>query len=138
MDFSEVQLNLAKMNVPKADYICGDMTIPTFAESTFDGICSYYSIIHIPRELHGDLFREFHRILKPGGLALLCLGANDLENDLVDDYNGAPMYWSHFDAETNLNLLSTCGFDIICSELINDATSPVAHHLFVLAGKRQK
>lgn len=40
-----------------------------------DVICSYYAIIHIPRQEHRPLLVNFHRMLKPGGFGLLCLGA---------------------------------------------------------------
>ncbi len=135
LDFSGTQLKLARRNVPNTNYLCGDLTVPVFRDCTFDAVCSYYAIIHVPRELHINIFKDFYRILKPGGYALLCLGADDLENDIDDDYNGAPMYWSHFDAETNLRLLSKCGFKIAWSKLIGDATSPGAEHLFSLIRK---
>src|SRR5688572_30678546 len=74
VDFSEVQIELAKKNVPNATFVCQDMTKLDFPDNTFDGICSYYAIIHIPREEHQPLLVNFHRMLKPDGLALLCLG----------------------------------------------------------------
>ena len=78
---------------------------------------------------------NFYRMLKPSGLALLCLGADDLERDIAEDYLGARMYWSHYDAETNLNMIKECGFDIIWSRIVADATSLGSAHLFVLAQK---
>ena len=107
----------------------------SYPDSTFDAICSYYAIIHIPRQEHEGLFRRFFRLLKPSGLALLCLGADDLEDDIVEDYLGARMYWSHFDQATNLELLARSGFDLIWSRILPDATSPGPGHLFVLVQK---
>ena len=68
---------------------------------------------------------------------MLCLGAEDLEDDL-DDFLGAPMYWSHYDAETNLRLLQACGFQIIWSRLVTDETCLTGAHLFVLAQKIER
>jgi hypothetical protein len=76
-----------------------------------------------------------YRLLKPSGLALLCLGAGDLESDIVEDCLGARMYWSHYDVDTNLHLLSACGFELIWSQVVADATSPGSGHLFVLVQK---
>ncbi len=73
-------------------------------------------------------------MLKPAGLALLCLGAEDLADDFEEDYHGARMYWSHYDAETNLNMLRECGFDVHWSRKIVDEMDGGAH-LFVLAQK---
>ena len=71
VDFSEAQVELAKQNVPTAEFFCEDMTKLDFPDETFDGITSYYAIIHIPREEHQALLANFHRMLRPAGLALL-------------------------------------------------------------------
>jgi ubiquinone/menaquinone biosynthesis C-methylase UbiE len=135
VDFAEKQIAKARQLVPGADFICQDITKLDFPDSSFDAICSYYAIIHIPRQEHEGILRHFYRLLKPSGLALLCLGAVDLNDDLVDDYLGAPMYWSHYDANMNLDLLKASGFELIWSKIVADATSPGPGHLFVLAKK---
>ena len=134
IDFSEEQIRLGRQLVPEAHFLCSDITRLTLMDNSFDAICSYYAIIHIPREEHRALILSFHRMLKPSALVLLCLGADDLSKD-IQDYLGAPMYWSHFDADTNRNLVKECGFDIIWSKVVEDSTSPGASHLFVLAQK---
>ncbi|RPJ25379.1 MAG: class I SAM-dependent methyltransferase [Chloroflexi bacterium] len=135
VDFSEAQIELAKKHVPNARFICQDMTKLDFPENTFDGICSYYAIIHIPREEHQPLLANFHRMLKPGGFALLCLGAENLIDDIDENYLGTRMYWSHYDAQTYLKMLKGCGFSIIWSKRVADETCQGAGHLFVLAQK---
>src|SRR6185436_377304 len=116
VDFSEAQVELAKQHVPRANFICRDMTKLDFPENTFDGICSYYAIIHIPREEHQSLLANFYRMLKPSGVALLCLGAEHLIDDIDENYLGTRMYWSHYDTETYLKMLKDCGFSIIWSK----------------------
>ena len=86
VDFSEAQIALAKKNVPNTKFLCEDMTKLKFPDNTFDGITSYYAIIHIPREEHQSLLANFHRMLKPNGLALLCLGAEHLIDDIEENY----------------------------------------------------
>ena len=135
VDFSEAQVELAKKNVPTAEFLCEDMTKMDFPDETFNGITSYYAIIHIPREEHQALLANFHRMLKPGGLALLCLGAEHLIDDIDENYLGTRMYWSHYDADTYLNMLRDCGFEILWSRNVTDATCEGAGHLFVLAQK---
>src|SRR5258705_6188553 len=132
VDFSEAQIKLAKKHVPKANFICQDMTTLDFPENTFDGICSYYAIIHIPREEHQSLLINFHRILKPEGFALLCLGAEHLIDDIDENYLGTRMYWSHYDTETYLKMLKECGISIIWSKHIADESCEGSGHLFVL------
>ncbi len=136
VDFSEAQIELARKNVPAADFICADMTKLDFSENSFDGICSYYAIIHIPREEHGSLLRDFHRFLKPNGVALLCLGAEHLIDDIDENYLGTRMYWSHYDTETYLKMLKVCGFSVIWSKFVGDSAGEGAGHLFALVLKK--
>jgi len=135
VDFSEAQIELAKKNVPNANFICQDMTGLDFPEDSFDGICSYYAIIHIPREEHEALLQNFYRMLKPNGFALLCLGAENLIDDIEENYLGARMYWSHYDTDTYLTMLKNCDFSIIWSKYVGDASCEGAGHLFVLVQK---
>ncbi len=135
VDFAEAQIQLARNLVPNAHFVCQDMTELHFTDSTFDAICSYYAIIHLPREEHTPLLHTFYRIVKPSGLVLLCMGADDVKEDIDENYLGTPMYWSHYDADTNLKMIKECGFTIIWSKMVVDSTDPAAKHLFVLAQK---
>ena len=135
VDFSEAQIELAKKNISHATFLCEDMTRLDFPDETFDGITSYYAIIHIPREEHQPLLANFHRMLKPGGMALLCLGAEHLIDDIDENYLGTRMYWSHYDGETYLKMLKEIGFAIVWSQNVADESCEGSGHLFVLAQK---
>ena len=135
VDFSVAQLRLAKELVTSAKFVCQDLSDLGFAESTFDAICSYYAIIHIPRSLHTDIVAEFYKLLVPGGLALLCLGAEELKEEFEGDYFGTEMYWSHYDEATNRRMLRNVGFDELWSEIVPDVAFGEGNHLFVLARK---
>ena len=54
VDFSEAQIKLAKENVPNATFICQDMTELDFPKNHFDGICSYYAVIHLQGNAKGN------------------------------------------------------------------------------------
>lgn len=139
VDFSVRQLGLAAGHVPNAAFACQDLTRLGLAAGAFDAICSYYAIIHIPRAHHAGILGDFYRLLRPGGLAFLCLGAMDLDDDFDDDYYGVRMYWSHYDAPTYLALLDDAGFDVLWWQIISDSLGGEAAtggHLFVLAQKR--
>jgi ubiquinone/menaquinone biosynthesis C-methylase UbiE len=135
VDFSEAQIRLARQLVPRAQFVLQDITQLSFPDGSFDAICSYYAIIHIPRKEHRAILRNFYRMLRPSGLALLCLGADDLDRDIEDNYLGSRMYWSHFDSKTNLRILRETGFDLIWSKMVADVSSPGSVHLFVLVQK---
>ena len=138
IDFSAAQLRLAAQHVPGAMLACQDLTRLGLAAGAFDAVCSYYAIIHIPRAEHAGILADLYRLLRPGGLAFLCLGAADLDDDFDDDFYGAHMYWSHYDAPANLELLRRAGFDVVWSQVIADSLGGEAAtggHLFVLAQK---
>ena len=136
VDFSAAQIELARQQVPNAKFLCADLTDLHFPEEFFDGICSYYAIIHIPREEHQGLLGKFHRMLSTSGIALLCLGAENLVDDIDENFLGAQMYWSHFDSGTYRKMLKEIGFSIIWSKHIKDATCEGAGHLFTLVQKK--
>lgn len=135
VDFSETQVQLARTLVPQARFVCEDITKLTFPDQSFDAVCSYYAIIHIPRCQHRPLLQNFYRMLTPSGLALLCMGSTDMKDDFAKDYHGAPMYWSHYDADTNIKMIEECRFTIIWSKRVIDSTYLESDHLFVLAQK---
>ena len=135
IDFAFQQLVLAHKLIPQALFACQDIALLGFRPGSFDAICSYYAIIHIPRRLHSAIYSEFFNLLNPSGLIFLCLGASNLPEDKYENYLGSPMYWSHFGAETNVQMLRTIGFKILYSEIVEDASSPGSGHLFILAYK---
>jgi len=134
VDFSLAQLRLATKLAPMASYACQDLAHLGIARASVDAICSFYAIIHVPRVRHARLIRDLFDLLKPGGYALLCLGTQDLEEDF-GTYQGVPMYWSHFDAKTNVSMVSEIGFTITRSLTVRDPIDEAGSHLFVLAQK---
>ncbi len=136
VDFSQEQIDLARQLVPKATFLCQDMTALNVPDASFDAVCSFYAMIHIPREEHEPLLHCFHRMLRPCGLLLLCMGATEWPGE-VEDFFGTPMYWSHFDAATNLRMVEKAGFNMLRHEIVPDNLDPgiASNHLFLLAEK---
>jgi ubiquinone/menaquinone biosynthesis C-methylase UbiE len=116
IDFSENMLRLAEKNVPKAKFIKKDMTKLDFEDDSFDGLTAFYSIIHVPREKHASLFRSFHRIVKPDGITLICLGPDEWE--ATGEYCGIRMFWSHYSPDKSLRLVKNAGFQIISDRIL--------------------
>ncbi len=135
LDLSAGQLALARMHVPSAAVALGDLAALPFGSGAFDAVVSYYAIIHVPRAEHRRVFAEIHRVLRPGGFALLCLGWSDLPDDLdPESWLGVPMYWSHFDADTNVRLLGDAGMVVHTSTEVVDPMDHASHQ-FVLASR---
>lgn len=117
VDISHVQIELARRNVPTAEFIEGDFTELEFADSTFDGIAAFYAISHVPREEHQQLFTDVFRWLVPGGLFLATLGALDAP-DWTGEWLGEPMFFSSHGADVNRQLLKTAGFELLLDEVL--------------------
>lgn len=131
IDISEVQIDIARLNVPMAHFICGDIATYDLEENHYDALFSYYSIIHVPRDEHKYLLTKLFKLLKPSGQILLCLGAGDNDDESPAHWHGTEMLWSHFDADRNIQILNDVGFKIEGSEILADQIEPDVQHLFV-------
>jgi SAM-dependent methyltransferase len=120
VDISAGQLELARRNVPAARFVRADLVDLAFAPGSFDAVVAFWTLIHVPREMHASLFTRIHGWLKPGGLFAGTLGSGDNPAEHVPDFYGAPMYWSHFDGDTNRGLIRDAGFDLVHADEIED------------------
>lgn len=130
-DLSPAMLEIARREVPTAIFHEARIEDLSLEPQSVDLIVSFFAIIHVPREEHGALFHRMWTWLKPGAVALLSLGTSDNPNGFEPDWHGAPMAWSHFDAETSLKLLVEAGLEIDWSEI--EEFGADERHLFVVA-----
>jgi len=97
------------------------MTSVDIAPASFDAAAAFYSITHIPlpRDEHAALLRRIAGWLKPGGVFLASLGADESPG-WRGNWLGAEMFFSHYGAEVNSHygaevneqLVRQAGFDI--------------------------
>ncbi|MEA2069717.1 MAG: methyltransferase domain-containing protein, partial [Asgard group archaeon] len=137
VDISRKQIEIARDLCPEAEFIWQDITTLTYPDEYFDAIVSYYTISHIPREEHKGVLENFYRMLKKEGYALLAFATTDDPGTVVDDFFGVKMYWSSFDASTNIAMLKEIGFKIAWVKLIFDSITD-KQNLVVLAQKTEK
>jgi SAM-dependent methyltransferase len=130
-DLSPAMLDIARREVPEAAFHEARIEDVALAPQSVDLIVSFFAIIHVPRSEHARLFGRMWTWLRPGGAALLSLGSGDNPDEYDPDWHGAPMTWSHFDADTNLKMLRDAGFDLDWWEI--EESGPDERHLFVLA-----
>lgn len=116
IDISARHVTLAQRNVPNATFVQADMTRLAFSPVSFDAVAAFYSIIHVPREEQPDLLRAIATWLKPGGLFVATMGASANEGEYSPDWLGAPMYWSHFDSQTNQRLIRESDLQILSAK----------------------
>ncbi|MCI0637120.1 MAG: methyltransferase domain-containing protein [Actinobacteria bacterium] len=120
VDRSWAQLSLARRAAPKVVLVRADIAEVAFAPETFDGVVAFWSLIHVRRDRHADVLSAVRNWLKPRGVFAGTLGSSDSPEDRDDDFFGAPMSWSHFDADTNRRLLREAGFELLQADEIED------------------
>lgn len=109
VDISARQIELARQLVPSARFIHADMATLHLPPASFDAVAAFYAITHVPREEHPALLRAVKRWLRPDGLFVATMGAEPSEGEVEEDWLGAPMYFSHYDVETNKQLVQDAG-----------------------------
>ena len=136
VDISARQLELARQAVPGATFIHADMADLTFPPASFDAVVALFSLIHVPRAEHAALLERVAGWLRPGGLLVATMGVRDNPGDVEDDWLGAPMYFSHWDAATNRRLVEQAGLRILSAreETADEDGAPVTF-LWVVAEK---
>ena len=136
IDLSARQIERARRNAPGAAFVQADMGTVGFAPASFDAVASFYALIHLPRQEQPGLVRKVAAWLRPGGLFMASMGAGAVEAGLADDWLGAPMYWSSFDAATNRRLVEEAGLSLLSAreETAEEFGRPVTF-LWVVAEK---
>jgi cyclopropane fatty-acyl-phospholipid synthase-like methyltransferase len=134
VDISATQLEMARRNVPSATFIRADMTSLAFEPASVDAVVAFYSLTHMPRDEHRQLIERIRSWLRPDGLFLASMGADDEPGDVEADWLGVDMYFSHFGAKANRRLIERAGLVIERAEV---AVEPEDRHdarfLWVLA-----
>jgi SAM-dependent methyltransferase len=86
VDRVQHEKNLALSDLPQVRFVLGGAESIDAADASFDAVCMFKSLHHVPV---GDMDRalaEIHRVLKPGGAALF----------------SEPVYWGPFNALMSL------------------------------------
>jgi SAM-dependent methyltransferase len=112
VDLSARQVELARVNVPTATFVQADMTTLELSASSLDAVVAFYSLTHVPREDLPALLERIRGWLRPGGVLVATMGAQDAPDDVEDDWLGVPMFFSHHGAKRNRALVRAAGFEV--------------------------
>lgn len=116
VDFSREMLKLAARTVPEMKTKLADMAEVRFKDETFDALTAVYSLFHVPRTRHAELFVRFHRWLCPGGRMLFTYatkaytGEDSFEGTL--EFMGRELFYSHLAPKQMENALQKAGFEL--------------------------
>ena len=130
IDISEVQIQRARKNCPRASFIVKDMSLLEDAEYQVDAVLAYYSIFHLPRKEHLSFLNKINSFLKPAGKILITMGDQDFE--CFHDFYGVKMWSSHYGLEKNRELVKAAGFEILFEDLDKRANE---RHQIIIAQK---
>jgi SAM-dependent methyltransferase len=126
LDFSRRGLELARQNVPSAALVQGDMVDIPLADGTVDGITAYHAGFHVDRERHTDVYREFARVLRPGGRVLMTVGTSAYQQ-VRSGWMGGRMFFSTPGRERTLAQLREAGFEVAWDRRVDDPLGSSAY-----------
>jgi len=122
-------LGIARSVIPDAELIHGDLVTAALPR-IFDGIVTWDSVFHIPRETHAAIFARLAGWLNPGGVLLLSLGGSDWEG--TSPVLGHDFFYSGYRPKKNRALLEAAGFEVLTWD-VDDTSS--RGHLAIIARK---
>jgi len=113
IDLSPEMVKLAQQLSPDIPFRQGDMLALDFGANSLGGIAAFYSVIHAPPEQIPQVMREFYRVLRLGGLALLAFHIGDEVRHLDEWWEKPVSLDFHFyQPETLAQCLEEAGFRI--------------------------
>jgi SAM-dependent methyltransferase len=134
VDLSWRQLWLARQHVPEARFVQAEATSVAFRPASFDAVTAVLVFNHVPRDRMAGLLERIFEWLRPGGRLMASMGASDDPDNVQADWLGAPMFFSSFDADTNLGLVRAAGFVDVEGEVIGlDEDGQIVSFLWVTA-----
>lgn len=133
LDFSRRGLELAAETVPDAALVQGDMTALPVADGSVDGITAYHAVFHVARERHPEVYREFARVLAPGGVVLMTLPSGDFET-VRRGWMGGSMFFSAPGRQATLDQLREAGFEEVWTATADDPLGSSTEFAFAKLG----
>ena len=80
-------------------------------------MAALFALTHIPAAELPALLSRVGQWLRTGGVFLATFGSGSRHETVVDDWLGAPMFFSGFEEETNERLVQEAGLTILESRL---------------------
>lgn len=91
IDLSPGMIEIARRDHPGPDYQVGSMTALELPDGELGGVISWWSIIHLPRDVVPQALAEFHRVLAPGGVLMVGFHVGEESTHKTSGYGGHPM-----------------------------------------------
>ena len=129
LDISRRGLELATDTVPGAGLLQAGMGAIPLRGDTVDAITAYHAVFHVPRDDHPDVYREFARVLRPGGTLVMTLPGGRYET-VRTGWMGGRMLFSAPGRDATLAQLEDAGFGTVRTETVSDPLGSGAEFVF--------
>ncbi|GAA2561834.1 class I SAM-dependent DNA methyltransferase [Mycolicibacterium diernhoferi] len=114
IDLSPNMVAHARRLHPDIGFTVGSMTDLDVPDAGVGGLCAWYSVIHVPDDVLPAVFAEFHRVLVPGGVALLAFQIGDRPRHLTEAFGeSVDLMFHRRHPETIAELLQNAGLPVI-------------------------
>lgn len=139
IDLSPAMVELARRTHPGVGFEVGDMGALDVADASVAGLVAWYSLIHAPASRRPGVIGEFHRVLRPGGYALLAfqVGSDTLHFDEAFGHQ-VSLDFHRLEPDAVVALLEDAGFDLTARLVRAPDSSTVAAKIpqgFLIARK---
>jgi SAM-dependent methyltransferase len=139
IDLSPAMVELARREHPELAFEVGEMGALDVADASLAGVVAWYSVIHVPAAQRPGVIGEFHRVLRPGGYALLAFQVGDDTLHLDEAFgHEVSLDFHRLQPDAVVALLEDAGFELY-ARLVRapDSSSPAAKvpQGFVIARK---
>ncbi len=91
IDLSPGMIEVARRDHPGLDFRVGSMTALDLPDGSASAVVSWWSIIHLPRDVVPQALAEFERVLAPGGIVLMGFHVGEESTHKTSGYGGHPM-----------------------------------------------
>jgi len=132
LDVSRRGLELAAENVPDARLVQAEMRDVPLRADAVDAVTAYHAVFHVPRGEHHAVYREFARVLRPGGRLLMTLPSGRFET-VREGWMGGRMFFSAPGRDATLSQLRDAGFTDLRTEPVSDPLGSTAEFVFATA-----
>jgi SAM-dependent methyltransferase len=91
IDLSPGMIDVARREHPGLRFEVGTMTDLDLPAASVAGLLAWWSLIHVPDDVIGAVFDQFHRVLRPGAPLVLGFHTGDETRLKLEGYGGHPM-----------------------------------------------
>jgi 2-polyprenyl-3-methyl-5-hydroxy-6-metoxy-1,4-benzoquinol methylase len=129
IDFSDKLIEIAKREVPEANFLVHDFNDAESINHTFDGIFMQAVLLHVPKKEVNHVLQGLSKKLKKDGYIYISVKekqVNGIEEEVVteNDYGyDYERFFSYFTLDELKRYLLNCGFELIFSDIIDSGKS---------------